>query len=120
MIIGTCQNLIRGQRDDWIDARYCGAPTIDLGIPSERNICQTCRQHSQRFIAGVVEHWVAATTGDAGWTDWTETAEAIIADMSARLAALRASRAPLSRIYLFQRDLDRRIALYRRVTGPVT
>lgn len=113
MNIGICQNLIRGQREDWTNSQYCGAPTIDLGIPSERNICQACRQHSQRIITGVIEKWAAATRNDA---DWIETVEAIIVDMSARLVALRASRAPLSKIYRFQRDLDRRVALYRRVT----
>lgn len=112
MIVGTCQNLIRGQREDWIDARYCGAPAIE--IPGERNICQECHQRSQRFMADVIDQWVMEMRGD---TEWIENTKAIIADMLVRLTALRASRAPMSKIYLFERELDHRIVLYRRVTG---
>lgn len=114
MRIGTCQNLIRGQREDWVDSQHCGAPTIDLGIPSERNICQQCRQHSRHFIEGVIRQW-AETLPDRA--RWAETASTLIDDMSARIAGMRASRAPLSKVYLAQQDLDRRVALYQLVTS---
>lgn len=112
--IGRCQNLIRGQREDWADARYCGAATIDLGVPSERNVCQTCRSRSKASTAALIESWVSATLGDVGWC---ETAEAIIAEMDALVVRMLAARSPLSKIRAVQRDRDRRVALYEAVTA---
>lgn len=114
--IGHCENLIRGERDDWSDAQHCGYPTIDLGIPSERLICQSCRARSRAFIDSVTDQWVEAVMGDVQWQELTA---ALLDDYEARLGRMLAHRAPLSKIYTLQRDVDRRSRLYDRVSGVV-
>lgn len=112
MKIGICENLLRGKRDDWADARECDQPVIDMGIPSVRNICQTCRQATLARMDTVIEGWVSAALADP---ERVEGLEISVAELDCRLARMHAARIPLSKIHPVRRERDRRVRLLAAV-----
>lgn len=102
---GGCQNLIRGTRADWQDATYCGYPTLDLGL--DRLICQACHADTIRFRDRLIREFI-------GWMDrltaraWLAMTDAIIADMDRSIAARLRIGAPLTEVYAYRADRDKR------------
>lgn len=98
--VGQCENLFRGQRDDWRDARYCDAPVLNLG-GTTRNICQACRADTSDWMAEVRARWSAGLIAEGKHTDWLEGNAAMLDfeyDYLGRRAAARAPMAELLKI----------------------
>jgi hypothetical protein len=103
--VGGCQNLIRGKRADWQDARYCGYPTIDLGL--DRLICQTCHAGSLAFRDRLIREFIAGMDRPAARA-WLSMTDAIIADMDRDISARLRIGAPLAEVYAYRADRDKR------------
>lgn len=110
--VGTCENLIRGSRDDWADAEYCGAPAIDLGIPGVRNICQSCHQHTQDFRLDLIGRWALDMAGDQSWISMTRE---YIAEAEAKITSILAGGGRMSDVASRRRDVQRRSDLLAAV-----
>jgi hypothetical protein len=110
--IGLCENLIRGERDDWIDAEYCNQLVIDLGIPGDRNICQQCHANTMEYRDKLVQSVIDSVASD---DEWTALLRANIRDTRRFIARLLANGEPLSTIRKHQRSLRRDLDVYRRV-----
>jgi hypothetical protein len=102
--VSWCQNLIRGERADWSDSQYCGAPALDLG-ERIRNICQTCHDGAERFRDDLLAAWSKAIVANGGAAEWLARQEAIVADLHQWLDREAAQGAPMSELHKIRRDL---------------
>jgi hypothetical protein len=112
--IGRCQNLIRGEREDWRDAYYCLAPVIGLGanLPTDSDICQVCRERSRLFVERLREAYVTALVADADAArEWVALARALLTDLDVSRVRRAAQGAPMADLFKIDRDIAMRETL---------
>jgi len=116
--IGQCQNLIRGERADWSDARYCLAPVIGLGREhaTDRDICGACRMATEAWSAHLVETTVAGIVADReNASAWISRTEEQLVDLDRWLVQRGAERASMDDLYAIRRTIRRQEALLEAV-----
>lgn len=110
--IGTCEDLLRGQREDWRDARYCGAPVMSMGLDYDRSrdVCQACRARTEARSRARTAAWAAALARDAREAHrWMAAAADLIEDDRRLVDAARWARLPLSEVRRRQRVVSMRV-----------
>lgn len=112
VVLSWCQNLIRGERADWRDARYCAATALDFG---DRNICGACRAKTEVFADRLAEQWGRDIAEGGGVNEWLDRNEAVTTDLYVWLGTEASKRAPLSKLH----DIRLRIARSERVRKSV-
>lgn len=105
--LSTCQNAMWDgwDRNGPTGFRYCGQPVLSLGIPSERDICQVCRDRAEVYGEGLLARWTSELADPAEWLAITSP---ILANEYAWLEREAAGRAPLSRLAEIRRGIERR------------
>jgi hypothetical protein len=119
--LSTCQNAFWDgwDRNGPVNWRYCEAPVMSLGIPSERDICQECAARTRVWGEGLAARWAASIAAGSDPHGWIEGTAALLADEHAWYEREAAARAPLSKLHKIRRGIASRAAALAAVRAAV-